>query len=424
MNLSEMRSMVGSIVDYDPNVQTYRDEVTQILNQIYLEFFTDRPWSFAQDNVDLQVYSDVIDTNGTLTSGSSTITSGGTVFISGGGSWMQGMILEIGNTDNDNGEYVIQKILNTGSAILEGFTAVDNVVGTATFTIKQRYIDMPQDCVMPVSIGIRDVTQGPHTHFYALSRLRDEQLNLLLSITGLPTDWVLYDDTSVLQPITPVTLTLSGSGTFTEVGTYYAKYTFVEGTRESAPSPEASVAVVGSTQINATNIQTTGANSGTLKRMYVRTSASKAYYQVTNADIGETTDFQNNLALDASYLSKGVRLPEHGGNYQRVRLYPRQGTSYKVSIRYLKRPPMLIDDSDTPDYPVVHHRYLVYRACQEIFVKHDNLPHSELYRKKADTELLKIEQRFLTSGAQMWVKEAFTQDANFFGAQTTLTHLG
>tara|TARA_R110002020_G_scaffold42826_4_gene125002 strand:+ start:1214 stop:2482 length:1269 start_codon:yes stop_codon:yes gene_type:complete len=422
MNLSEMRSMVGSIVDYDPNVQTYRDEVNQIVNQIYIEFFTDRPWSFAQDTVDLQVYKDVTDSTGTLSSGASTVTVADPNFFLS--SWMQGMILEISSTDNDNGEYIIQKVVSGAQVILEGFTAVDNVAATAGVTVKQRYVDMPQDCVMPVSVGIRDVVQGPHTHFYALSRLRDEQLNLLLSITGLPTDWILYDDTSIIQPVTPPTLALSGTGTFTEVGTYYAKYTFIEGTRESAPSPEASVEVVATTQINATNIQATGTNSGTLKRMYVRTAASKAYYHVSNVDIPEATDLQNNLALDATYLSKGVRLPEHGGNYQRVRLYPRQDTDYKVNIRYLKRPDLLIEDSDTPDFPVVHHRYLVYRACQELFVKHDNIAHSEVYRKKADIELLKIEQRFLTTGAQMWVKEAFSQDGNYYGAQTTLTHLG
>ena len=412
---------------HKPNKRSYRptiarDEVNQIVNQIYIEFFTDRPWSFAQDTVDLQVYKDVTDSTGTLAAGTATINVGTAGFFLS--SWMEGMILEIGNTTNDNGEYIIQKVVSGTQAILEDFSAVDNVAATASFTVKQRYVDMPSDCVMPVSVGIRSITQGPHTHFYALSRLRDEQLNLLLSITGLPTDWVLYDDISIIQPVTPPTLSLSGTGTFTEVGTYYAKYTFIEGNRESAPSPEASVEVVATTQINATNLQNTGVNSGTLKRMYVRTAASKAYYRVTNADVAETTNFQNNLALDASYLSKGVRLPGNGGNYQRVRLYPRQDTDYKVSIRYLKCPDLLIEDSDTPDFPVVHHRYLVYRACQELFVKHDNLAHSELYRKKADAELFRIEQRFLSSGAEMWVKEAFTQDANFFGAQTTLTHLG
>lgn len=422
MNLSEMRSMVGSIVDYDPNVQTYRDEVNRILNQIYLEFFTDRPWSFAQDTVELQVYKDVSDSTGTLAAGANTVNvATANLFVA---SWMQGMILEIGSTDNDNGEYVIQKVVSGTQVILEDFTAVDTVAGTAAITVKQRYVDMPSDCVMPVSVGIRNVIQGPHTHFYALSRLRDEQLNLLLSITGLPTDWVLYDDFNVRQPVTPPTLGLAAGATFTEVGTYYAKYTFVEGTRESAPSPEASIEVTGSTEINATNLHTTGLNSGTLKRLYVRTAASKAFYHVTNADVAETATGENNLALDATYLSKGVRLPENGGNYQRIRLYPRQDTDYLINIRYLKRPDLLIEDSDVPDFPVVHHRYLVYRACQELFVKHDNLQHSEMYRKKADGELLKIEQRFLTSGAQMWVKEAFTQDANFFGAQTTLTHLG
>ena len=421
MNLKDIRVMIGSIVDYDPDVQTYRDEVNQILNQVYLEFFTDRPWSFAQDNIDLQVYRDVTDNAGTLVAGSGIITGAGGLFLT---SWMQGMILEISNTTNDNGEYIIQKVLGAGSVILEDFIAVDNVAATAVFTVKQRYIDMPQDCVMPVSIGIRGITQGPNTHFDAISRLRDEQLNLLLSVTGLPTNWILYDESNVFQPVTPPSLGLVAGATWSEVGTYYAKYTFVEGTRESAPSPEGSVVVVGATNLNATALQDTGVSSGTTKRMYLKTPTSLAYYHVSNADALETGAAVTNLALDATYLSKGVRLPENGGNYQRIRLYPRQDTDYVVNIRYLKSPDMLIEDSDTPDFPVAHHRYLVYRSCEELFVKHDNLAHSQLYRKKADAELLRIEQRFLTTGAQMWVKEAFSQDSSYFGARTTLTHLG
>mgnify|MGYP003640456350 CR=1 FL=1 len=73
MNLSEIRNMVGSIVDYDPNVQTYIDEVNRVVNEIYLDFFTDRPWKFAQETEEIQVYRDVIIANGVINIGVNTI---------------------------------------------------------------------------------------------------------------------------------------------------------------------------------------------------------------------------------------------------------------------------------------------------------------------------------------------------------------
>ena len=187
MNLAEMRAMVGSIVDYDPNVQTYRDEVNRILNELYLDFFTDRPWKFAQETQEVQVYKDVTIADGQIGVGANTVTAAaGTPFLS----WMEGAIVEIkGAADVDNGEYEIIK--STGAVLyLDGFSASANTTGLS-ITVKQRFIDMPDDCSEVLDIGIRSPTSGTQAHFEYLSRARDEELSLLLSSTGLPTDWLI-----------------------------------------------------------------------------------------------------------------------------------------------------------------------------------------------------------------------------------------
>ena len=66
MNLQEMRSMIGSIIDYDPQVTSYQDEVNRIINEIYLEFFTSHPWKFSQKSVDIYTKPDVTDTAATI----------------------------------------------------------------------------------------------------------------------------------------------------------------------------------------------------------------------------------------------------------------------------------------------------------------------------------------------------------------------
>ena len=91
MKLAEMRDMVGSIVDYDPNVQTYRDEVTRIINELYLDFFTDRPWKFAQETEEIQVYKDVEVTDGAIAVGQNSVSKIAPSFSD----WMEGAIGEI-----------------------------------------------------------------------------------------------------------------------------------------------------------------------------------------------------------------------------------------------------------------------------------------------------------------------------------------
>ena len=422
MNLAEMRDMVGSIVDYDPNVQTYRDEVTRIINELYLDFFTDRPWKFAQETEEIQVYKDVEVTDCAIAVGQNSVSKIAPSFSD----WMEGAIVEISGAtaEADNGEYTIAKSTAT-TLYLEGFSASNTE--TVTAKVKQRFIDMPEDCNEVLSIGIRSPTAGTQAHFDYLSRARDEEYSLLLSSTGLPTDWLIYDDVTMTQPVLQPTLDAVAGATWTTPGTYYVQYTFVHKNKESAPSPEAEVTTaLGGFVLNVPTptIQNTGTNSGMFKRFYLRTTDSQAFYQVSNADIDETTLVINDLDVAADYLANARRLPENDGHYKRVRLYPRQDTDYLVEVRFVYRPDRLIEDTDVPEFPPAHHRYLVYRACQELFVKHDNLQHSELYRRKADTELLRMENTYLSEGAGVWIKQGYRESQIRYRGQTSLTHRG
>lgn len=419
MNLSEIRNMVGSIVDYDPNVQTYIDEVNRVVNEIYLDFFTDRPWKFAQETEEIQVYRDVSIANGQIAIGANTIIpTAGTPFLP----WMEGHIVEIaGAADVDNGEYVITKSI-PGTLRLEGFSASANTAGL-TITVKQRFVDMPADCSEVLSIGVRSPTSGTNAHFSYLSRARDEELSLLLSSTGLPTNWLIYDDATMTQPVIAPTLTQGGASTLT-VGSHSLKYVFVHKGKLSAPSPSASVVLIAGRSIDVAGLQNTGASSGVLKRVYIQTPEAKAYYASTAADAAEVATTITNATLAADYLVSGERLPENSGHYKRVRLFPRQDTDYLIEARFVYRPDRLIEETDVPEFPPDHHRYLVYRACQELFMKHDNVTHSEVYRRKSDVELLRMENTYLSEGAGYWIKRGYREGARSFRTSTNLTTRG
>ena len=419
MNLQELREMVGSIVDYDPDVQTYRDEVTRVINELYLDFFVDKPWKFAVKTTGVPVYKDVSVTNGALSSGASTITSTSNPFRS----WMSGAVVEISGSPSDDGEYEIEKFGAVGTIYLKGFIAASTTAAILTITVKQRYVDMPKDCAEVVAVGLRNPTQTPTTSFDYLPRYRDEQYGLLLSAQGQPTDWLTYDDETVLSPVlTPVPVDGGGSGTF--AGETHVKYTFIYQNRESAASPDSLVTLAATSDLNLGSMQNTGANSGYEKRIYIRTAETMAYYHVSQADVAETTVSITNITLPAQYLISQTRLPENSGNYKRIRLYPRQDTDYDVSLRYIYQPPRLIENTDVPEFPPSHHRYLVYRACQELFVKHDNLSHSEVYKRKADIELLRLENNYLSAGAGAWEMMSFTGSDDFIRTTSPLTWLG
>ena len=440
MNLGEMRDMVGTILDYDPEVQTYQDEVTDVINQIYMDFFSDRRWQFGQKLVNLTARADRTIATGGYNGGSGTATADiliqtATNFFE---NWMEGQVISITGgtaipaspTDTQvRSEYNIQKVVSATQALLgsSAFTGTQSANGNATFTVKSRFLDLPYDTIAIMSMGVRDIyaDTGPYAN---LTKHLDELFDVDLDQTGRPNDWVRYEDETMPHPRVAPTLVISaGAPAVPLAGTYQIKYTYIHrgNGRESAPSP-ASIATTytGGQRADVADMQDSGANSGLYKQIYVKTPESSAYYAVTNALIDEATKTATGLVVSAAYLTSSKRAPEHAGHLMRVRLYPRQSSDLKVQLRYLYRPPMMLDDADVPQFPSAHHRYLVYRACQELFVKHSNLQHSEMYRRKADKELFKIQQRHLTEGTTSWIKRGYRETELYTAPTPSLTTLG
>jgi len=55
MNFNDMREYVSNILDYNPNVDVYRTEVNNVLNQVYVTHFTERPREYAQREYDIEI---------------------------------------------------------------------------------------------------------------------------------------------------------------------------------------------------------------------------------------------------------------------------------------------------------------------------------------------------------------------------------
>ena len=434
MNLGDLRAMVGSIVDYDPDVTTYQDEVTEILNQLYLDFFSDKRWQFAQKTSKLLARADQTATDAAYdgTASDTNITTTAPFFDA----WMENQVLDIsgGNivapNNRVNKEVRIVRVLTTTSAHVEGGSfaagATPDIATAVTIVAKNRYLDLPTDCVGLISVGVRDIKEEtlPHSN---VSRYLDEIYDLDLNQTGRPTDWVLHDDSTLVPPrLAPSLINGGANPTGAPVtGSYQACYTYVHNGRESGPSPISTAVTFNALdRIDIAGMLDSGTNSGLLKRVYIKGPESKAFYAMTNADVAETTKTLLDVILADDYVTNSPRLPEHDGYIHRIRLWPRQDTELDMQVRMLFRPKELIDDADTPEFPSAHHRYLVYRACEELFIKHNNLQHSEMYRRKADKELLKMGNRHLSEGATHWVKQSYQSTQRFFAPTPTLTTSG
>ena len=69
--------------------------------------------------------------------------------------------------------------------------------------------------------------------------------------------------------------------------------------------------------------------------------------------------------------------------------------------------PNLADDFDVPKTPADTHRYLVFKTCADAFMKHNNPDMAAFYEKKAEKELLKIDNKYLTQRSALYIKENF-----------------
>lgn len=422
MNLRQMIDMAGSILDYAPGVTIYENEVRRFLNEAYLDLYADRAWDFAQKTVLLSLKADRTQAGGV--SSVTEITTAPTNFFT---SDMAGMIVEISASANNDGEYII---LSVDSATVATLTSLSGgapglvVEGGVTFKVKDRYVDLPPDTIEVMSLGIRS-PENERLPFGYLNRWLDEHMALDIDLVARPTDWIVYDDVVLPQPQVAISPSVV-AGASPVTGLFDFCYTFVRQNRESAPSPVSSTISITNAAAQTARFDSIQETSGTalLKRFYFRCPLSNRFYRALATDAAVTVVTITPIVYEnpTNFLVNNAPLPEHEGRYQRVRLYPRQDKDYEATLRYVYRPQRMLDDSDVPEFPADFHRYLVYRTCQSLFVKHNNLPQSEMYKIKSEDELMRMQQRCLTQAANTWIKKTFRQSAIYRRPRPRLTH--
>lgn len=410
MKLSEIRSYIGNILDYQPNITSYQNQLTDVINENYFRLFAEKPFTFAQKQLLISANKDVDLTSIGVTNGSPNITNGTAQFTSA----MPGQVITL-----DDVEYTISWVATSNLAYLTS-NYTGSTATLAAATVKNRFIDMSQDCVEIMQVLKRSMQMTPAEpgRMVPVTRYEDEYWNLPLNEVNIPRYWVPADDYSLIPPKAPtIAITTSGAGRGARTLEFAVSYVFAG--RESALSPVTSVTLTDG-QFPSITISTLPNTSGMYRKVYVRCTGAgiNKFYNIPEetsgtalyeflptstgtfsyASITSLSNFNDSFELTYTAYS-GV-----DGNYQRVRMYPRQDQNYELTVRYMYRPKRLIDDADTPEFPSAHHHVLAYMSLRDIFIKHDNNAQAALYDRKVAQEMLKIEQRYLTSIAKRHIK--------------------
>ena len=424
MRLTDLRDMIANVVDYDPNVETYRTQINQLINDAYYRLFATKPFTFAQKETIVKAYTDIDIGDITIVNGAHVANAIGTAFDS----TYEGQIIELGGV-----EYTIAWVLNATTLYLtENYNGTSIVNGTAK--VKFRYLDLPEDCVAVLQVARRSKNLTPQEpgRMVPLTRYEDEYYNLPLDEVNLPRYWVMADEYHVNTP-RMVTISAAAAPAGKGVRTVDVSMSYVFAGRESALSTPAALTLSDTQILNVTLVALPN-TTGVYRKVYVRNTTAGWRGERSVADDAGAVEHPPNFAGVKAYTLASTSFNDTfefnstpynatDGTTQRIRLYPRQSANYDITVRYLYRPQFLVNDNDTPEFPSASHQIIAYMALKELFVKLDNLPQANLYDRKVAQEMLKLEQRYLTQIPRRFIKRGMVDGSvDPLPLYTPLTH--
>lgn len=389
MNVGECRDFVRGQLDFEAQQTPYKDHVLRCLNLSLLALYADVPWPWAQAEVVQTAYADVTTTAGTATSGSQNVTTAGAFFET----WMVNQLLIINTV-----EYTITRVASGTSAYISINYA--STTGTKTFVAAMRNIQLPEDCVSVMHIGMRKTAVvGSNQDFTALNRTDADVLRLRQDATGTPSAWVPMDNYRIPAPVVAPPMTTAATTPWV-AGTYTFVSTHERGTYHSAPSPVSVLTLAGATNPVVT-FPAIAAATGYKRHLWMKyeypTGVGYPKYRKILSSVSETGGAFSLSALEpaADWQFNDV-LPATEGQVRRYALYPRQASDLEVQVRYLTRPAKLVEDTDELPVPVEASMWVCYNAVVQLAVPRGDKALSAMYVKQADDAMTALRRRHLT----------------------------
>ena len=92
-------------------------------------------------------------------------------------------------------------------------------------------------------------------------------------------------------------------------------------------------------------------------------------------------------------------------------------------MRYIKKPPILAEGTDTPEMPSEFHQLIVTKCLEDLYLKLGNMTMSEVHRRRIDTDMKRLEKRYVDHIDSSVVRGRFGIGANEFFAPYDATSL-
>ena len=420
MNVAEIRQRIFDQMDYNPDLQQYRDSVVRRMSDQYQAINDSAHWLFLQTEKELQLRAKV--------SGSSTVsvypTSGNVRELTCTGFTptieMNGQRIK----DTAGTEFVIVRVLGSNlyiepvtEGIDTGYSTSYNVSSQDTgFSITFPRIPLPSDCIEIMGLTDRENDRG---RLLYVNRKREENAYLDRDNTGEPS--VAVDDEFILDEpprLNPTAATDATNGDLLTSTTYAYRYTIYREGRESPPSLAIQASTVGTNEsIKVSNMDDTRwrnssgvlADSGIAKFLYRRDVTNDGPWMLIKVLEASATNTYTDSALTPTDIGKyGVNTNWYyssdediiryndPGPYQNLRFWYVPDTDRKIHMRYLRRPRDLQADNDTPEWPRHYHPILVYKTLEDLFLQMQDIGQAQIFGARAMVLQDQMRKRYLS----------------------------
>lgn len=412
-SLTELVQRVHDQLDFDPDLQQYKDSVVRRINHHYLEVCDNDHWLFLQKKTDVSLKKKVEGSaTKTITIDSATprrVKGSGTSFVSA----MEGQTF----TGPDGVEMTIGSVEDSTVLFLTDKYAAGAVSGSADWSIQFTRYALPNDCIEALGFMDRDDDRG---RLRFIDRRREEIEFLDIDDTGEPFVVIEDDHLSMRPPfrapiLAPTKPTSPGAGLETGVK-YEYRYTFLYEGRESPPSPPSTVTLLGPDLaifvqgLEDTQYIHSGAkkDSRKQKRIYRRDVTNQGrYFKVADVESGDLVHTDEELLPSYAEDYDHVIYFIENGPRQMARFWYTADSDRDFEVRYHYRPPRMQADSDHPVFPVQYHQLLAYRVMQDIMLQHGAVAQSQLWAKRAEAMLKQMRNRYLSRTDRKFVRRGF-----------------
>lgn len=390
--------LIAARVDFDPDSTQYKGQVKRLYNAHMRHLCALRNWTFMRKVATVTLSADVTTGLVTLTNGSATVTGVGTSWTTA----MEGRWINIGTASYNPSTWArIGRVASATSLRLESPWTPATSAST-TYTIRQRYVQMPRDCLRYQTVWDEQNDRGMLRY---VNPYEADKLYLDPDISGTPF-W--YTDAPTYHGPTPdraPTAALVAGGTLSTSISYTYKYTWTIGGCETGSSADVTATpTAGNQTIRLTGLQEVSGTDGRYLNVYRSESDVGVFYKLgTYSNVTQIDD-------DGSVTPDRTTPYFDGNESVFVRVFPRNSNTTDVvaSLRYQYVPREIQKDSDYPDIP--NGDALDAIQCftiADLIAKAGNDAIAETWRKQAQARIRELERVALDQEPQETVRRTW-----------------